>query len=229
MIRIAILLVLASLARPLCAEDWPAALSAMPLPSGTTELTRTNCAEIVLGAFQPEATVKALIFMPGATDELYFFRRVHAHLTNASPTLSDAVLALTNQSPLRATFRAPFLLIHSTEDVLDLDCTIAHGATAARLKSVSVPGRLIFLDRDWNAVRAALRDKVRVSLAPGTRSSMTRHFYRHTFAAWDLTAWETLQATALAGKTRFSVQRRRVAFGLDERFNSMPKLERFPD
>src|ERR1700760_589656 len=87
------------------AEDpWQMALSRMPLGTNVTELNRSNCVKIMLPAFQSNAVVKALIFMPGATDEFYMFRRARATLTNENPTLLDAVNALTNQTLIRATF-----------------------------------------------------------------------------------------------------------------------------
>src|ERR1051325_10248028 len=60
------------------AENWSEALARMPLGSGPTELNRTNCVALLLGAFASNQTVKALIFMPGATDEFYMFRRARA-------------------------------------------------------------------------------------------------------------------------------------------------------
>ena len=103
-------------------EPWQDALARMPLgvpQSGVIELNRTNCVPLMLDAFQSNGVVKALIFMPGATDELCFFRRAHATLTNANPTLLDAVTALTNQTFIQATFQPPLLLLHTTEDSLD--------------------------------------------------------------------------------------------------------------
>src|SRR6516162_9933531 len=52
-------------------ETWQSALSRMPLETKVGELNRTNCVTLMLGAFQSNAIVKALVFMPGATDELY--------------------------------------------------------------------------------------------------------------------------------------------------------------
>ena len=107
----------------LAGEPWQQALSRMPLgvpQGGMIELKRTNCVPLMLDAFQPNGVVKALIFMPGATDELYFFRRAHATLTNANPSLLDAVTALTNQTHIQATFQPPLLLLHTTEDSLDV-------------------------------------------------------------------------------------------------------------
>ena len=74
----------------------------------------------MLNAFQSNGVVKALIFMPGATDELFFFRRAHATLTNANPSLLDAVAALTNQTHIQAAFQPPLLLLHTTEDALNV-------------------------------------------------------------------------------------------------------------
>ena len=45
------------------------ALAQMPFPLHVTELNRSNCVEVMLGAFQSNHVIKALIFMPGATDE----------------------------------------------------------------------------------------------------------------------------------------------------------------
>lgn len=209
-------------------ESWPAALSRMPLGSAVAQLNQTNCAQSLLGGFQSNATVKALIFMPGATDELYFFRRVQVTLTNAQPSLFDAVIALTNQSPLRATFQPPFLLIYSEEDVLELAVTIQHPRTVEKLKAGKPIPRLMAVDRDWNQLLAMIKKPIGTTLWPwrGTRESW--HFYRHTFAGWNLTPWETLEAAALAGKTQFTVRRGTVVFEVDPRIGAVPQLEKFP-
>lgn len=60
------------------AETWQSALSRMPLGTNVTQLNRANCVGIMLRAFQSNTVVKALVFMPGATDEFYFFRRAKA-------------------------------------------------------------------------------------------------------------------------------------------------------
>jgi len=223
------LLLTSAFVRATHAEDWTQALARMPLGTNVIWLTRTNCAEMLFQALPANPTVKAIVFLPGATDELYFFRRVNAHLTNAQPTLLDAVLALTNQTPLRMTFRAPLLLIYSEEDVLDLDIKVEHPGTVQKLKAGTVPGRQEFLDRDWKIIRDHHLRKMSVGISPLNRFSVTRHFYRHTYAAWNLSAWETLEATAYAGKTRFTVGRNRVTFDLDERIGGVPKLDHFPD
>jgi hypothetical protein len=210
------------------AETWPTALSRMPLGSAGGSLNRTNCAPLLLGGFQSNATVKALIFMPGATDELFFFRRVQANLTNANPSLFDALVALTNQSPLRVTFQPPFLLLYSEEDVLGLAVTIQHPRTMEKLKAGKPIPHVLTLDRDWNQLLALIKKSISATLLPyrGTRGSW--HFYRHTFAGWNLTPWETLEAAALAGKTQFTVRSGTVVFAVDSRIGAIPHLEKFP-
>ena len=209
-------------------DSWPAVLGRMPLGTGAIELNRTNCAQLILGGFQSNATVKALIFMPGATDELYFFHRVQASVTNAEPSLCDALIALTNQTPLRAVFRAPFLLIHSEEDVLDLEIKIKHERTAQKLKSGKPVPHVAVIDRDWTQLRKIIKKRIGPTLLPYEGMTSSWHFYRHTFAGWNLTQWETMEACALAGKTGFTVIRNGVVFELDLRTGTLPTLDHFP-
>src|SRR5579864_7477854 len=84
------------------AEPWETALGRMPLPANVTELNATNCVKVMLGAFQSNSAVKALVFQPGAVDEFYWHQRTKAKLTNNAPSLLDAVHALTNQTQIRA-------------------------------------------------------------------------------------------------------------------------------
>ena len=221
----------------LCAtESWKEALARMPLNPAVTELSRTNCVEIMLNAFKSNDVVKALIFMPGATDEFYMFKRARARLTNASPTLLDAVTALTNQTLIRATFRAPFLLLHSDEDPLDLLISIESQSALEKLRSTQFVGHGVYNDRDWDFMQPILRDCVKADVKPWRGSRASWHFYRHSFAAWNLTGWEALQAVAFAGKTSFTVRRKslvdfrgiEVKFSPDARVRTVPTLKAFP-
>ena len=212
-------------------EPWQDALARMPLgapQSGVIELERTNCVPLMLDAFQSNGVVKALIFMPGATDELYFFRRAHATLTNANPTLLDAVTALTNQTFIRATFQPPLLLLHTTEDSLDGFATVKNESTAAKLRQRLVPGRVQLEDADWGAVRSTLKGKLNIGLRPFENAGETWHFYRHDFAVCSVTDWEMLETLALAGKTTFTVNWLTADFQPDRRAGVTPKLETFP-
>jgi hypothetical protein len=209
-------------------DNWQSTLSKMPLAANVLELDRTNCVPLLLNSFQSNGVVKALVFMPGATDEFYFFRRAHAALTNSNPTLLDAVTALTNQTYIQATFQPPLLLLHTTEDALDGFATVKNESTAAKLRQRLVPNRVIFNDADWGNLRSVLRGKLSVGLEPDPDAPETWHFYRHSFAACGVTQWEMLETIALAGKTTFTVNWLTAEFQPDARAGVVPKLEKFP-
>jgi hypothetical protein len=213
-------------------EDWQNALSAIPLgipQNGFTELNRSNCVPLMLNAFQSNGVVRAIVFMPGATDEFYFYRRAHAILTNSNPSLLDAVTALTNQTYIQATFQPPLLLLHTTEDSLDGFATIRNKNTAAKLRQRIVPDRLIFNDADWGKLKSVLDEKLSVGLEPDPDAPETWHFYRHSFAACGVTQWEMLESIALAGKTTFKLNWLSAKYQPDSRAGVVPKVEKFPD
>ena len=209
-------------------ETWQSALAGMPLGTNVTELGRANCVGIMLGAFQSNDVVKALIFMPGATDELYFFRRARASLTNSPASLLDAVRALTSQTLIRATFRPPLLLLHTEGDLLEPVIKIEHQATADKLRKARFVPHGVYNDCDWDGIRPALKSSLRIGLRPWSRSRDSWHFYRHSFAAWHLTGWEALESTALAGETAVTVRRNQAVFVPDVRPRTSPKLQEFP-
>jgi hypothetical protein len=200
----------------------------MPLGANVTQLTRTNCVASMLGAFQSNNVVKALIFMPGATDEFHFFRRARADLTNSPASLLDAVSALTSQTLIRATLRPPLLLLHTDEDLLEPVIKIEHQPTADKLRQARFVPHGVYNDRDWDFIRPALGSSLRIGLRPWPHSQDSWHFYRHSFAAWNLTGWEALQTTALAGKTSITVRRKLVVFELDTRPRVAAKVDAFP-
>ena len=201
---------------------WFDALSRMPLGGQVTELNRTNCIPVMLNAFQSNDVVKALIFMPGATDEVSFFRRARATLPGASPSLAEAIMALTSQTYIRADFRPPFLILHTTEDSLDPIALVRNKATAAKLQARMVPDRLVFNDCEWDNLRAALKKKLSVSLRPFSNSPDSWHFYRNTFAACGLTQWQLLEAVAMSGQTTLTVHWLTADFELDTRAGPTP-------
>ena len=209
-------------------EPWEEALSRMPLNGPPTKLDRTNCVPLMLAAFKSNDVVKALIFMPGATDEFYMFRRASAVLTNADPSLLDAVTALTNQSLVQATFRAPFLLLHTDEDPLEPLITIEHQGTVDRLKKTPFLPQVVYNDRDWDAIQPTLRKRLKLEVRPWRYSNESWHFYRHSFAECGLSGWETLQAIAMAGKSKFTVRHNKVIFVPDARVMALPKVQWFP-
>ncbi|HEY5909764.1 MAG TPA: hypothetical protein VJA21_04080, partial [Verrucomicrobiae bacterium] len=207
--------------------NWTDALRGMPLLSAPAILNRTNCVDLFLRSFHSNQVVKALIFMPGATDEFYMFRRVQARLANPSPSLLDAVTALTNQSLIHATFRSPMLLLHTEEDVLDADISVESPAILEKMKGRKLD-HLLFNDRDWDTVQPALKWPLKTDIRPWRYSRDSWHFYRHSFAAWNLSGWEALQATALAGKSKFKARSTQVVFEPDPRTGSVPKASLAP-
>jgi hypothetical protein len=208
------------------AETWQTVLSRMPLGTNVAELNRTNCVKIMLPALQSNDVVKALVFMPGATDEFYFQRRAKASLTSAAPTLLDAVNALTNQTLIRATFRPPLLLLHTDEDPLEQLILIEDVGTADRLEGRRFTPHVIFNDRDYDFLLPILRKTLGMTFTPPLHSYASFHFYRHSFAAWNLNGWEALQAIAFAGKTKFTIERRHVIFEGDARVMKAPNPDR---
>ncbi len=209
-------------------EDWQGALVGMPLRTQITELNRTNCVEMMLQSFQSNEVVKALIFMPGATDEFYMFHRAKARLMNPNPSLLDAVAALTNQTLIRATFHPPLLLLHTDEDPLEPLIRIVHQPTAEKLRGRNFPPHVLYDDRDWDVLQPVLKKALKMDVRPWRYSYDTYHFYRHSLAGWGLNGWEALEAIALAGKTTVRVENRRLIFEGDERVRATPKLDVFP-
>ena len=179
----------------------------------------------MLGAFRSNQVVKALVFMPGATDEFYMFRRARADLTNASPTLLDALQALTNQTLVRASFESPFLLLHTDEDPLTPDIRVEHSPTKDKIQGMRVSGHSVFIDGDWDIVQPVLRRSLRMDVRPWRHSTDSWHFYRHSFAGWELSGWDALECAALAGKSRFAIRHNQVVFEPDPRVQSSVRFE----
>jgi len=197
-------------------EPWTAALARMPLATPATELSWSNAIPLLLPALQSNVVVKGLVFLPGATDEFYLFRRATVRLTNASSSLLDAVRALTNQTRLQATFRAPLLLLHTPQDRLDPALGVQHPPTAEKLRQTPGKPRLLCVDRDWDFLEPLLRKSLKVDIRPWRDEKGSWHFYRVNLASWNLDGLETLRALALASHTKVTIRRKQVLFELDE-------------
>jgi len=202
--------------------DWKPALSRMPLEPGVRELNRTNCVPVMLQAFSDNDTVKALIFQPGATDELYFFKRVKAALDTAAPTLCDAVVALTNQTLIQAAWLPPFLVLHTSEDPLEVIALTNDPATTRAIESRRLNAAARFDDRDWEVMQAFLTNTLGLAVLPSGTAHESHHFFRHSFAACGLDGLELLQAAAMAGKTKYRVEPGQVVFSADPRMMTNP-------
>jgi hypothetical protein len=205
------------------AESWQSALASMPLTPAARELNRTNVAAVLLNSLRSNATLKALVLMPGATDEFYFFRRAEARLTNAAPSLLDAVRALTNQTNIRARFRPPALLLHTAEDPESPLVRIEDAPEARRIRERRFLSHFVFNDHDWDFVQPKLTLTLGRSptgttvFLPPPATTDSWHFFRHAVAGWNLDGWEALEAISLANKTVITIRRGRVLFEGDER------------
>src|SRR5262249_19831408 len=198
-------------------ESWRQALARMPLQKGTCQLNHTNCVALMLAALQSNTVVKALIFMPGATDEFYLYRRAQAQITNSSPSLLQAVDTLTSQTRIRATFRSAMLLLHTDEDCVEPKVVIQDEPTAQKIRKTRLPPYILCNDSTWDYLQPILRWSLRMDIRPWRNSTDSWHFYHQDFAGWGLNGWEGLEAAALAGKNRFTVKRKSVVFELDGR------------
>ncbi len=158
------------------------------------------------------------MFRSCSTDEFYFFNRGLTRLTNSSPSLLDAVSALTNQTLIRATFRSPFLLLHTAEDPLESLYKIEDETTAKRIQKKKFLKHVTYNDRDWDFLHPILTFELNVKFLPVPGSSSSYHFFRHSFAAWNLNGFEALEAVASAGKTTFTIEKKKVVFEGDLRF-----------
>ena len=205
-------------------EPWQDALAKMPLKPSVTQLTKTNAVEVMLEAFQENSAAKALIFMPGATDEFYFFNRGNATLTNKFPTLLDAITALTNQTLIHVTFHEPFILLHSAEDPLEPLFKIEDEKTFARIQKKKFAPHIIYNDRDWDFILPTLSFRLDTKILPEKGSHDSHHFYRHNLTAHNLNSFEALQALAFAGKTQFTIQKKKILFEGDKRFRTRPQV-----
>jgi len=194
----------------------------MPLIEKVSALDRRNFARIMLNSFQKNSAVQALILMPGATDEFYFFHRAHASLTNTAPTLLDAVIALTNQTYVRATVVPPFLLLHTTEDPLEPIAVIEDQRTADRIKRKHFEKHILLNDKDWDYVGPILALDLNTFITPKVGSRDSYHFFRHSLSEFDLTGWDALRAVALANKTKFTVKKNSIVFAGDPRILGKP-------
>jgi hypothetical protein len=214
--------------RALASESWQEALSKMPLGAGVTNLGRTNAIPAMLNAFQSNSAVKALIFMPGAADEFVFLRRAHATLTKVNPSVMDAIVALTNQTYIQAEFRPPFLLLYTTQDMLEPTNVVKSKSVQARLQARVVHGHMVFCDSNWDDTRRAVAKKLNIEMLPFSNSPDSSHFWPNNFAAYDLTQWELLEAVALSGKTKFTLHWLTADYQLDTRTGPTPDPSTLP-
>jgi phosphoenolpyruvate synthase/pyruvate phosphate dikinase len=218
-----VLLTLVLGASSLFGQDWQGEFARMPLRVEPQLIVRTNSMQIMLAAFQRNPVVKALIFMPATTDEYYFFKRANFTLTNANPSLLDAVVALTNQTSVRLEIVRGMMRLYMPEDLTEHRYEVVSEQAVGRLKSRRFAEHVYLYDRDWDYLLPALEKRMDSWFTPGRKDPNSYHFYRHSIAAWDLTCWEMLEAAALAGRSSFTVDKRQIRFVFDGARSPRPK------
>jgi hypothetical protein len=129
-------------------------------------------------------------------------------LPSAPVTLARAIDALTNQTRIRATFRSPFLLLHTDADPVQPKIAAYNQRTREHLTRMTFDSKVHFDDNDWDFIQPLLKKRLKMDIRPWRYSQDSVHFYRSALAGWNLTAWETLEAVALASQTRITVERK---------------------
>jgi hypothetical protein len=188
-------------------EDWSAALDSMPLQLLNSQLDRTNCVEVILKSLRSNSVVKGIVFLPGATDELYLARRVEPRLTALASSLLDGIHAITRGGFIRATFRPPFLLLHTDSDPLEPIIAVEPAVTVSSFNQKRTAAELLYLDRNWEKIQPDLRRWLGISVVPAVGSRKSWHFYRHNLCGFHLSGQEVLEAVCLSGKTQATINR----------------------
>ena len=187
------------------------ALRAMPVPP--VALNRSNAVDVLLSTFQSNAIVKAIVVLPGVSDDFYLIHRDAPALNLRVTNLWAAIVALTNATPVRVTWREPYVLLHArASDVLEPSIRIENAAMAGRLKLQSLPGRVLHLDAHWETVQPTLERALGRRVRPDGASTEAWHFNRHNLAGANLTGWELLEAASLTGGTAVTVQKTGIHF-----------------
>jgi len=192
--------------------DWTDELARMPLPGETVPIGRKNFIPVCLRSFTSNQTVKALVFLPAVADDFYLINRDQPDLQITATNLFQCLQALTNQSTIRVSFAAPFVFLHGTRDRLDAAILIKNRAQETRLKSSIHLPCLVCADSHWDGLQPQLQNKFGVAVLPASRSSDAWHFARFNLTAYGLTDWELLTVLSIAGRTKVTVERKRIRF-----------------
>ena len=191
--------------------DWSQELARMPLPINST-LTRAVFIPLCLKSFRSNELVKAMIFLPGVPDDFYLINRDNSDLQIRANNLLQAMSALTNQTRIRVTFERPFLLLSGPRDRSRPTISIKNSRNESKLKISQTFPCLICADRHWDRLQPLLQENMGIAISPKASSSDAWHFARFNLSAYGLTDWELLSALSLGGKTKVTVERKRIRF-----------------
>jgi hypothetical protein len=196
-----------------CVEPWRMELASMPLNTNRIHFFKGEPARAILRAFTSNPVVKAIVMMPGSTDELYFHDRGTCFFTN-NPTLLDALNELTNRTSIRATFRAPFLLLSETNDYSMPLLAPSNSETFEILAKKSFVPEWLMLDKEWDQLYPLMDKHLGLKLTPKLGSPEAWHFYRVYFSAYNLNAKEAIELISLAAQTEVHAEKNRLIFSL---------------
>jgi hypothetical protein len=191
------------------AEDpWRDALAKMPLGVRKVRMQKLEPVEALFGAFRSNEVVRAVVFMPGATDQLYFFKDRDLKF-EPKASLLDAVDALTAKGRIKATYQPPFLLMHANDE------TWAKSPGNLPLRDGTVVlANGVFVDRSWERLLPEIQKVITFPILPEAESRDAWHFYRVCFKAWGLSEHELIEVVALSTKTEPKIRGKELVFEL---------------
>jgi hypothetical protein len=195
-------------------DNWQSVCAKMPLKTNHLALDLQHGAPALLESFRSNSTVKALIILPGASDELHFYNRATMTWTNTLPTLADAIIALTNLTRVRVAFHPPFLLLHATNDILNASIDVRNPSSADSMKLVIIKKPAFMLDASWSQVAPLLQKSLGFKIEPQIESTAWWHFYRSNFSGFGLSNWELLEIVSLSSKVSVSLDGNRIQFSI---------------
>jgi len=215
MIRLALVILICVVHGVSCGQTWSEALRTMPVPVSALPIERSNCISVCLTNFQSNAVVKALIFLPGISDDLYLINRDKPPLGITATNVFEALTRLTSVTRWALTFNAPFLLVHLARDVQTPAILARDSRTRLLLQEHRSFPYLVCTDMRWDSLQPILQNGLKRGIRPEPRSEDAWHFARHNFAAWGLTDWELLSAISITARTKVVIEKKRIRLELN--------------
>jgi hypothetical protein len=203
-------LVLLSFSLSARAEDWLQTLAETPFKKTHFQAYRTEPIELILKSFKPSDDLRAVVLMPAAADQLYFFDWGKIELPKHA-SLLDALNALTNKAHIRYSLAAPFLLIHMERDTIS-DPLLQIPAKKIEFEKHIKPKRLYSLDHPYDRLLPWLEKVTGMKASPDGKSTASWHWYRISFVGYDFNTVDLLRAFAYAMKTSVSVEGDQIIF-----------------
>lgn len=188
---------------------WMEELEAMPLAGQASRIDPESAPVLLLESFKctAQSEARALVLLPGATDELYFFKRIDLPLPEPRPSLGGLLQMLTNQTRLSIQWEPPLILVRTPEDVPDLDLILQNEKPREVLQGRRLNEPFLLDDRDFDSLQPWISKQLKASVHPWPGDGRTWHFYRHSLAGNHLSGWEMLQALLWAGQTGVEVSK----------------------